>query len=118
MLKWLLITSITLVSTSMLAFLAAYLAIIEEAEEYYGVDRSKILLFSNSFNILYLVMAPILFPLLKKYYSPLVITSVLLTAVGCVGRYIFSDNYNAALVMSILVAFGHVAIITAPYGIL
>lgn len=118
MIKWLLIISITLVSTSMLAFLSTYLSIIQEAQLYFGVDKSDIILLSNTFNICYLIIAPLLFPFVKRYYTKLVIASSILTAIGCVGRYLSFGNYSITLAMSILVAIGHVPIITAPYGLL
>ena len=118
MYKWLLIISITMVSTSMLVFASAYLAIITETEQYYKKDRSSILLLSNSFNILYLIVTPFIFSSLKKRYSSLVLISVVLTAVGCVGRYLCENNYDVSLLMSSLVALGHIPIITAPYGLL
>lgn len=118
MFKWLLIISITMVSTSMLVFASAYLAVLAETEQYYARDRSSILLLSNSFNILYLIVTPFIFSSLKEHYSCLVLVSTILTAIGCVGRYACENNYNVALVMSSLVAVGHIPIITAPYGLL
>ena len=117
MLNWLLIVSITLVSTSMLIFASTYIAILPETSEYYNQDRSYILLLSNSFNILYLIITPFIFTMLKKKYCFLVIISVILTGIGCVGRYLCKANYTAALIMSSLVAIGHIPIITAPYGL-
>lgn len=117
-LSWLLITSITMVSTTMLAFVSAYIAIIPQIQEYYQQDRTYILLLSNTFNILYLIITPLIFSSLKKRYSILVIISVVLTAIGCVGRFLSFNNYMLSLVMSSLVAIGHIPIITAPYGLL
>lgn len=34
------------------------------------------------------------------------------------GRYLCADDYKSALIMSSLVAVGHIPIITAPYGLL
>lgn len=118
MLNWLLIVSITMVSTTMLVFVSAYLAILPETGAYYQKDQSDILLLSNSFNILYLIVTPLIFSSLKKHYSLLVYASIFLTGVGCIGRYLCFDNYSISLVMSILVAIGHIPIITAPYGLL
>ena len=119
MLNWLLIISITLVSTTMLMFLSAYIAILEPSTAYYSVsNRSQILLFSNSFNIFYLLISPLIFRILNKHYLPIVRIATFVTAVGCVGRYLFANNYTGALIMSFLVAIAHVPIITAPYGLL
>ena len=119
MLNWALIISITLVSTTMLMFLSAYLAILEPSIIFFRVSsRSQILLFSNSFNIFYLVISPLIFRKLNKYYLPIVRVAVLATAIGCVGRYLFGRDYLGSLVMSIIVAIAHVPIITAPYGLL
>lgn len=118
MLNWLLIIALTLVSTSMLVFLSAYLAVLEEAAAYYNKGRSQVLLLSNTFNLFYILITPLLFPLLKRHYSLLVLLSVGLTAIGCLGRYLCFQNYDIALVMSLLVAIGHIPIITAPYGLL
>ena len=118
MLSWLLIISITMVSTTMLAFVSAYIAIIPQIEQYFNRDRTYILLLSNTFNILYLIITPLIFSSLKKRYSILVIISVILTAIGCVGRFMSFNNYVLALIMSSLVAIGHIPIITAPYGLL
>ena len=76
------------------------------------------LLLSNSFNIFYLIISPLIFSVLNKYYLPFVRIAVIATAFGAVGRYLFSPNYTIALVMSFLVAIAHVPIITAPYGLL
>ena len=119
MLNWLLIISITMVSMTILMFLSAYIAILEPATSFFGVSsRSKILLFSNSFNIFYLLISPLIFRILNKHYLPIVRIATFVTALGCVGRYFYSNHYMGALVMSILVAIAHVPIITAPYGLL
>lgn len=118
MYNWLLIISITLVSTTMLVFVSAYIAILPETGSYYNHDRSDILMLSNSFNILYLIVTPLIFASLKSHYSLLVYISILFTGIGCIGRYLCFTNYNVALIMSTLVAIGHIPIITAPYGLL
>lgn len=111
--------AISTVSLTMLMFLSAFLAFLEQAKTYYGVDnRSKIILFANSFNICYLIISPLLFPLLKKYYWALVNISTLVTGIGCLGRYFASTNYNWALFFTMLVGIAHVPMITAPYGLL
>jgi hypothetical protein len=117
-LKWLLIISITLVSSTLLMFVAAYIAIFNEAAAYYRVSISKIVLLSNTFNMFYLLITPIIFPWLKKKYSLIVQIAVVLIAIGCLGRYLCLDNYVVALVWSIIVAISHVPVITAPYGLL
>lgn len=117
-LKWLLIISITLVSTTLLMFVAAYIAIFNEAASYYKASISDVILLSNTFNIFYLVISPLIFPWLKRKYMIIVQVAVIMVAVGCVGRYLCKDAYNAALFWSIIVAIGHVPILTAPYGLL
>jgi hypothetical protein len=117
-LKWLLITSITLVSTSLLMFVSAYIAVLNEVAEYYGVTVSKVILLSNTFNIFYLIIAPIIFPWLKKKYTTIVRIAVIIIAIGCLGRYLCKRRYILSLIFSIMVAIGHIPIITAPYGLL
>jgi hypothetical protein len=63
-------------------------------------------------------LSPFIFSILKKKYSLLVNISVILTAIGCTGRYLCGNDYNIALIMSSIVAIGHIPIITAPYGLL
>lgn len=118
MIEWVLILSITMVSTTMLMFLSAFIAIPDEASLYYGVEKQKLLLFYNSFNTFYLIISPFLFPIYKKYYIVLVISSISLCSVGCIGRYLVGQNFNHALMMASIVAISHVPIITAPYGLL
>lgn len=118
MLKWLLITAITLVSTTLLMFVSAYIAIFAETAAYYQVSVSLVILLSNTFNIFYLVISPFLFPFLKKRYYIIVQIAVVLIAIGCIGRYFSGTFYTASLVFSIIVAIAHVPIITAPYGLL
>lgn len=107
-----------MVSTTMLVFVSAFIAILPEAGAYYNRDRSDILMLSNSFNILYLIVTPVIFASLRKHYSLLVHASILFTGIGCIGRYLCFNNYNASLIMSTFVAIGHIPIITAPYGLL
>ena len=118
MLKWFLILSVTMVSTTMLMFLSSYIAILPEAKSYFNVQRSDVILLSNFFNIFYLIISPLIFSILDRYYLPFVRASVVLTAIGSVGRYFFANHYTGALIMSIIVAISHVPIITAPYGLL
>lgn len=47
-----------------------------------------ILLLSNSFNIFYIIISPLIFNLLNKYYVKGVLISTLATAVAAVGRYL------------------------------
>jgi len=99
-------------------FVAAYIAIFNEAAAYYGVTISKVVLLSNTFNMFYLIITPFIFPWLKKKYTLIVQIAVVLIALGCLGRYLCQGSYNTALVWSILVAISHVPVITAPYGLL
>ena len=118
MLKWVLITAITLVSATLLMFVSAYIAIFAEAASYYNTSVTKVIFLSNTFNIFYLIISPLLFPFLKKRFYIIVQIAIVLIALGCLGRYIAGTDYNAALVFSIIVAVAHVPIITAPYGLL
>lgn len=99
-------------------FVAAYIAIFNEAAEYFHVSISQIILLSNTFNIFYLIISPLIFPWLKRKYTIIVQVAVIMVTIGCVGRYLCKDAYNAALFWSIIVAIAHVPIITAPYGLL
>ena len=118
MLNWLLIFSITLVSTAMLIFFTAYEAILHEAGAYYQKDRSLVILLFNCFPIMYLLITPCIFWILKKKYCLLVIISVILNGIGCVGRDFCKRDYTLAIIFSFVVAVGHIPIITAPYGLL
>jgi hypothetical protein len=117
-LKWLLITSITLVSTALLMFVSAYIAVFKEVGDFYVVSISKIVLLSNTFNISYLLIAPLLFSYLKQKYTFIVQVAVILIAIGSLGRYLSNDSYLPALFCSSIVAIAHIPIITAPYGLL
>jgi hypothetical protein len=46
-----------------------------------------ILLLSNCFNIFYIIISPLIFDLLNKYYVNGVLTSTLATGIAAVGRY-------------------------------
>ena len=117
--EWILISAISMVSLAILMFLGAHLAIFDEATLFYGVaSRSQIVLLSNIFNFSYLAFSPILFSVLKRYYLPIVTTSVICIGIGCTGRYLAGHDYQLALLCTILVGIAHVPIITAPYGIL
>lgn len=118
MLNWLLILSVTLASTTILMFVTTYIAILPEAGNFFSVTRSSVLLLSNSFNIFYIIISPLIFRILNKYYLVLVRIGVVAIALGCIGRYLSETNYTSALIMSIIVAISHVPIITAPYGLL
>ena len=41
-----------------------------------------------------------------------------MTGIGSIGRYFAGENYEIALLMTIIVAIAHIPIITAPYGLL
>lgn len=118
LLEWGLILSVTSVSVTMLMMVGTFFAILPEAEEFYGQNRTMILLFSNSFNIFYIIVSPILFRAFNKHYFPFVLFSTFATGLGAVGRYLAGDNYHMALFMTIIVAVAHIPIITAPYGLL
>jgi hypothetical protein len=118
MLEWLLICSITLVSTTLLMFVSAQYAIYPAAAKYYNVSVEKVILLSYSFNLFYLIISPFIFPFLKKKYSIIVKVATVLMSIGCIGRYMAGQNYDWALAMSVLVGIAHVPIITAPYGLL
>lgn len=118
MLKWLLITAITLVSATLLMFVSAYIAIFAETAAFYQTSVSNVIFLSNTFNIFYLIISPFIFPFLKRRYYIIVQIAIALIAIGCLGRYFAGTNYSSSLIFSILVAIAHVPIITAPYGLL
>lgn len=76
------------------------------------------LLLSNSFNIFYILISPLMFNYFNKNYFPCVVFSTLATGVASVGRYLAGTNYTIALIMTIVIAIAHIPIITAPYGLL
>lgn len=117
-LEWGLIFSVTLVSVTMLMIISTFFAIFHEAEIFYHQSRTMILLFSNSFNIFYILISPLMFNLFNKHYYPFVVGSTLVTGVSAVGRYLAGENYELALVFTIAIAVAHIPIITAPYGLL
>ena len=77
-----------------------------------------VLLLSNCFNIFYIIISPLIFNLLSKYYVKGVLISTCATAIAAVGRFAAGENYNICLFMTIIVAVAHIPIITAPYGLL
>ena len=118
LLEWGLILSVTSVSVTMLMIVSTFFAILDEAQEFYSVDRTMILLLSNSFNIFYIIISPPMFKKFNKHYFPFVIASTLATGIAAVGRYLAGTNYFLALLMTIIIAIAHIPIITAPYGLL
>lgn len=86
--------------------------------DYYGHSITDVVALSNTFNIAYLIISPLLFPILKRRYFYIVFVSIVLIAIGCFARYSCKSDYNSAYIWSILVAVAHVPIITAPYGLL
>lgn len=118
MLNWLLILSITMISASMLMFLSEFISITEQASDYYGITKESLLYFYNSFNLFYLILSPLVFTFVKKYYYEIVCGSVVLNFVGILGRFLAGNNFPLALFMTALVGIAHVPIITAPYGLL
>lgn len=93
MLAWALILSVTLLSTTLLMIIAQYLAILTETMEYFQTSRTMVLLLSNSFNIFYILISPLLFHSFKKYYYQFVLASSFLIGVAALGRYIAGTNY-------------------------
>lgn len=116
--EWGLILSVTTVSITMLMIVGAFFAILAQAEQYYQTSRTMVLLLSNCFNIFYIIISPLIFNLLSKYYVNGVLISTLATGIAAVGRYLAAQNYTICLLMTIIVAIAHIPIITAPYGLL
>ena len=117
-LEWGLILSVTSVSVTMLMIVSAFFAILDEAQQFYGVSRTMLLLLSNSFNIFYIVISPPLFHTFNRHFFPFVVGSTLATGVAALGRYLAGTNYLLSLIMTGTVAIAHIPIITAPYGLL
>jgi hypothetical protein len=118
LLAWCLIFSVTLVSVTMLMIIGAFLAILPQAEEYYQTNQTMVLLLSNSFNIFYIVVSPLLFDSFSKHYLRYLIISTIAAGIGAIGRYMAGENYTLALLMTSVIAIAHIPIITAPYGLL
>lgn len=118
LLAWALILSVTSVSVTMLMMIGAFLAILPQAEEFYGTDQTLVLLLSNAFNIFYILISPLLFDSFSKHYLRYVAVSTAATGIAAVGRYLAGQNYFMALGMTSVVAIAHIPIITAPYGLL
>lgn len=74
-------------------------------------------MFSNLFNIFYLIISTVLFPYLKKYYSRIVKICVIGIAFGSIGRYLCGNDYKLALGMSMIVAICHMPIVNAPFNL-
>ncbi len=110
--------SVTMVSVTMLMIVSTFFAILPQAELFYGQSRTKILLMSNSFNIFYIMVSPLMFRSFSKNYMFYVLLSTILTGFGAFGRYMAGENYETALAMTIIIAVAHIPIITAPYGLL
>jgi hypothetical protein len=118
LLAWCLILSITLVSVTMLMMVGAFLAILPQAEEFYGTNQSMVLLLSNAFNICYILISPLLFDSFNRHYLRYVAFSTAVSGIAAIGRYLAGQNYEMALAMTCLIAVAHIPIITAPYGLL
>jgi hypothetical protein len=118
LLAWCLILSVTLVSVTMLMIVGAFLAVLPQAEEYYGTSQSMILLFSNAFNIFYILVSPLFFDSFSRHYLRYLAISTVAAGIGAVGRYLAGQNYAVALGMTSVIAIAHIPIITAPYGLL
>jgi hypothetical protein len=116
--KWVLVISLGLLSTGISMFISAYNVVERDIATYYSVKKSKISLMSNLFNIVYLLLAPLLFPLIKKKYMCFVHFSIVFVFVGSIGRYLCKDAYVAAMVWTTLVAIANVIIVTAPFGLM
>jgi hypothetical protein len=87
-LEWGLILSVTSVSVTMLMIVGTYLAVLDEAQEYYSVGRASIVLLASIFNIGYILITPFIFNLFNKHYVKGVIISTVATGVAAVGRYL------------------------------
>lgn len=85
-LKWLLIISVTLISTTMLLFLAQFLAILPLSASFYETSIANVLQFSNVFNIFHIILTPLLFKAMEKQYLLFIIGSVLIMGVGLIMR--------------------------------
>lgn len=85
-LKWLLISSVTLISTTMLLFLAEFLAILDLSKDYYDTSIPNILQFSNVFNIFHIILTPLLFKAMEKHYLSFIVGSVMMMGLGLMIR--------------------------------
>lgn len=117
-LEWGLILSVTSVSVTMLMMIGTYIAILDEAQSFYSVDRTNILLLINIFNIGYIFITPFIFNIFNKYYVSGILISTVATGIAAVGRYLAEQDYTLSLIMTTIVAVAHIPIITAPYGLL
>jgi hypothetical protein len=77
-----------------------------------------VLLFSNAFNIFYILISPLLFDSFNKHYFRYVLFSTVAVGIAAIGRYFAGNNYYLALFMTSIIAIAHIPIITAPYGLL
>ena len=68
--------------------IGTYLAILPEAEEFYQVSRTKVLLLANIFNIGYIIITPLIFNLFNKHYNKGVLIGTIATGVAATGRYL------------------------------
>lgn len=118
LLAWCLILSVTLVSVTILMIIGAFLAVLPEAQEFYKTNQTMILLFSNVFNIFYILISPILFDSFNRHYLRYVAVSTIITGMAAIGRYLSGSNYILALAFTSVIAIAHIPIITAPYGLL
>jgi hypothetical protein len=116
--KWVLIISLGILSTGISMFISAYNVVERDIATYYSVKKSKISLMFNIFNIVYLIIAPLLFPIIKKKYMCFVHFSIIFVFVGSIGRYLCRGAYVAAIVWTTLVAIANVVIVTAPFGLM
>lgn len=118
LLNWLLIISVTSVSITMLMIIGSHLAILKEAQEYYGVNQTLVLLLPNSFNIFYILICAFMLNIFRRYFFNCLVISVVATGVAAFGRYLAGNNYEVALFMTIIIAISHIPIITSPFKLL
>ena len=117
-LSWTLIIGVTMVSTTMLMFLAQFFAMLQLSSKYYDVSISSILLFAESFNIFHIFLTPFLFRPMENHLTKFIMGSALMMGLGLVIRTAGYNNYTIALLGSLLVSLSHIPIIAAPYGLL
>lgn len=77
-----------------------------------------VLLLSNSFNIFYIIISPLIFHVFNRQYFWFVTVSTAMVGLASIGRYFAADEYYSALLMATIIAIAHIPIISAPYGLL
>ena len=98
--------------------IGAYQGCLTEAQAYYAQSRTMVLLFSNSFNIFYIIIVPFVFHKLSQFYHYILVTAVSVYGIAVILFCLAGRNYWPAISSVAVIAIANISMITAPYGLL